>query len=90
MLRATSKYWHRNHGELLLIGLLLLACLACFFIAHRTTSPGMVPPILDWALLLQSPTKKVHYRLVHSPILWRCFLTYESLFPMTLTCAKLM
>ena len=27
-----------------------LACSACFLIAPRTTSPGMTPPTMGWAL----------------------------------------
>jgi hypothetical protein len=33
-------------------GCYLLACSACFFIEPRTTSPGMAPPTMGWALTL--------------------------------------
>ena len=32
-------------------GCYLLACSACFFVEPRTTSPGMAPPTVGWALL---------------------------------------
>lgn len=89
MLRATSKYWHRNHGELLLIGLLLLACLACFFIAHRTTSPGMVPPTRSWALPYQSSVKNIPHKLAHRPSWWRYPFNWGLFFLMKLACIKL-
>jgi hypothetical protein len=38
--RSGSRSWCRSHGG---IGLLLLACSACFLIQPKTTSPGMVP-----------------------------------------------
>jgi hypothetical protein len=34
-----------------------LACSACFLIELRTTSPGMAPPTLGWALPHQSLRK---------------------------------
>ena len=37
----------------------LLACSACFLIKPRTTSLGMAPPTVGWALLYQSPNKKM-------------------------------
>jgi hypothetical protein len=33
----------RGHGEMLLTGLLPLACSACFLIEPKTTSPEMIP-----------------------------------------------
>ena len=35
---------NRDHEGVLLTGLLLLACSACFLIEARTTSPGEAPP----------------------------------------------
>jgi hypothetical protein len=36
----------RSHGGMLLIGLLPLACSACFLIEPKTTSPGVEPPTM--------------------------------------------
>jgi hypothetical protein len=39
--RSGSRSWYRGHGGMLLTGLLLLACSACFLIEHKTTSSEM-------------------------------------------------
>ena len=47
--QAGQKTGGRNLGAIkrvLLIGLLLMACLACFLTEPRTTSLGMVPPTI--------------------------------------------
>lgn len=49
----------RGHGRILLTGLLSMACLACLLIESRTTSPGMIPLTMGWALLHQSLIKTV-------------------------------
>ena len=42
----------RSHGRMLLTGLLLLACSACFLIESRTTTnPEMALPTMSWALI---------------------------------------
>jgi hypothetical protein len=40
-----QKLW-----RLLLTGLLLMTCSACFLIEPMTASPGMAPPTMGWAL----------------------------------------
>jgi hypothetical protein len=50
--RSGSSSWCGGHGGFLLIGLLPLACWACYLIEPRTISPGMTtptmgPPTLD-------------------------------------------
>ena len=42
-------------------GYCLLACSACFLIEPRTTSLGMAPPTMGWALPHQSLIKKMPY-----------------------------
>ena len=37
-------------GWMSLTGLLPLACSVCFLIEPRSTSPGMAPPTMGWAL----------------------------------------
>ena len=44
--RSGSRSWGRGHGEMWLIGLLLLACSASFLIEPRTTSPGKAQPTM--------------------------------------------
>ena len=61
--------------RVLLTDLLLMACTACFLKEPRTTSPGMAPPKVGWALPHQSLSKKITYRLANSLILWRGFLS---------------
>jgi hypothetical protein len=51
----------QGHREVLLTDLLPLACSASFLIEPSTTIPGMVPPIIDWALPNQTPIKKMPY-----------------------------
>jgi hypothetical protein len=49
----------------LLTGLLLIAGSACFLIEPRTTSSGMAPPTMGWALSHPSLIKEMpnsHYR----------------------------
>ena len=57
----------------LLPGLLLMACSACFLIEPRTTSPGMAPLTMGWALPYQSIMKKIPYSLSYSPTLKEAF-----------------
>jgi hypothetical protein len=71
-----GRRWCRGHGGILLNGLFLMACSACFLIEPRTTCPGMAPPTMGWALPHQSLIKKMPYRLAHSPLL-RHFLTWD-------------
>jgi hypothetical protein len=56
-----------------------LACSACSLIEPRTTSPGMAPPTMGWALTHISIIKKMPYRLAYSLIVWRHFLNWGSL-----------
>jgi hypothetical protein len=65
-----GRSWCRGHGRVLLTGLLPLACSACFLIEPRTTSPGLAPPTMGWALPSWSLIKKTPY----SCISWRHFL----------------
>ena len=44
-----GRSWCTGHGRMLLTGLLLMACSACFLIEPRNTSPGvMALPRMDW------------------------------------------
>lgn len=45
--------------RMLLTGLLLMTCSACFPAAPRRTSPGIASPTVGWVLPSQSSTKKV-------------------------------
>ena len=51
--------------RVLLTGLLLMACSACFLIESRTTSPGMAPPTMGWALPCQSLIREMNYKLAY-------------------------
>jgi hypothetical protein len=51
-------------------GCCLLVCSNCFLMELRSTSPGMAPPTMGWAILQKSLIKKMPY----SRILWRHFL----------------
>jgi hypothetical protein len=55
-----NRSWCRGHGEMVLIGLLLLPCSTWFLIEPKTTSPGMASPtrapsplITNWENALQ-------------------------------------
>ena len=54
-----GRSWCRSREGVLLTGLLLMACSACFLTEPRTTCPGMTPPTMDWALLHQSLIQKM-------------------------------
>ena len=69
-----GRSWCRGHGRVLLTGLIPMACSACFLIEPRTTSPGMTPPTMGWALSHWSLIKKMPCRLTCSWTLWRHFL----------------
>jgi hypothetical protein len=45
-----------------------MACSACFLTEPRTSSPGIAPPTIAWALHLVLLIKKTPYRLAHSLI----------------------
>ena len=52
-----GRSWWRSHGTTMLTGLLPMACSVCFLIEPRTTSPGMAPLTMGWALPDQSLRK---------------------------------
>ena len=52
------RRWYRGYGRVLLIGLLPLACSACFLIESRSTSPEMALLSMGWDLPYQLLTKK--------------------------------
>lgn len=52
---------------MLLIGLLSMACSACFLIASKTPSPGMAPPTMSCTFPRHSLMKKMPYRFVGLP-----------------------
>jgi hypothetical protein len=68
--RSGSRRWCRGYGGMLLTGLLPLACSACFLVEPKTTSPGIAPPIMAWAL----PPWSLIEEMPYSWISWRNFL----------------
>ena len=59
----------------------LLACSSWFApIEPRTINLGMAPPTVGFTFHHASIIKKMFYRLANSPVLWRCFLNWVSLF----------
>ena len=52
---------------MLLIGLLSMACSACFLIASKTPNPGMAPPTMSCTFPRHSLMKKMPYRFVGLP-----------------------
>ena len=64
----------QGHGAVLITGLLLMPCSTCFLMEPRTTSPGMAPPTMGWALFFhESVIKKMPYRLAENPDLMEAF-----------------
>lgn len=45
-----SRNWSRGHEKLLLIGLLLVSCSACFLMVPRTTNPKVAETTVKWTL----------------------------------------
>lgn len=82
-----GRDWRRSYGWVLLTGLLLLVCWACFLMYPRTISPKIAGPTIVWASLHQLLIKKMHCRLCYSSTWWEYFLICS--FQMTLVCAKL-
>jgi len=58
----------RGHGGVLLTGWLLMAWSGFTLTEPRTTSPGVAPPTMGWALPQQSLMKKMPYRLTYSTV----------------------
>lgn len=79
--RLRIRNWSRGHWEILLTGLFLVTCSACFLIAPKTTISGVAPPAVSCALPYQSSIKTLYRRLTHRPICWGHFLLWGSLFP---------
>lgn len=61
---------------MLLSDLLIMSCLAWFLIKPRTTSPGIAPPTMDWALPHQPLVKRKLCRLAYWSNLWRRHFLY--------------
>ena len=57
-----TAYWLAPHDLFILLS-----------IESRTTSPGMAPPTMDWALPHQSLIKKTPYRTAYTLSLWGHF-----------------
>ena len=68
-----GRNWNRGHGGVQLTGLHPMACSACFLIEPSTTSPGMEPTTIRWALLHQSPKKKKKKKKKKKPALQACY-----------------
>lgn len=60
-----------GHRGVLPTDLLCLACSAWFFTHARTSTTGVVPPIVCWTLSHQPLVKKMPHRLAYRPGLWR-------------------
>jgi hypothetical protein len=67
-----------GHGEVLLTGLLPIACSACSLQNAGQTAQGWYHIQWGCALSHQSLVKKMLYSLAYSSILWRCFLNWGS------------
>jgi hypothetical protein len=61
--------WCKDYKRVLLTGLLPMACLACFLLEPRTTSPGVAPPTVIWVLPYQPLILKMPYRLAYPSLL---------------------
>jgi hypothetical protein len=64
--RNSNKAGTWRQELMLLTGLLLMACSACFCIAHRTTCLGMATTTMGQAIAFQSLIKKMSHRLAYS------------------------
>lgn len=71
-----SQVWSKHHGGVQLIGLLLIACSACFLRAISTASPGMVPPSMGWAIPHQSVLKEIFHKLGDRAVRWGHILSW--------------
>jgi hypothetical protein len=76
--RSGSRSWCRGHGGMLLTGLLLLACSACFLIEPKTTSPGMVPPTRDLSPLITNWENALQLDLLEASKTSQCNLLTPS------------
>lgn len=94
--RKLRHNWNRDHEEMLLTGLLPVACLACFFIHPRPTCSRVVPPTAAQAFPEPShinnesrkcskdfPTGQSDGRLAYGSVWWK-YISAELLsFQMT-------
>ena len=76
-----SRNWSRDHGGVLLNGLLSVACSACFLICPGTTCLGVALAAMGWGLPHASLIKRIPHSHAHSTIWWSLFLNWASLFP---------
>ena len=75
--------------RVLLTGLLIMACSACFLIESSTSSPEMAPPTKGWVLLHQSLIKNMTCRFVYSLTDRGSLAVGGPSFQMSVACAKL-
>jgi hypothetical protein len=66
----------RGHGRVLFPGLLPMAWSVYFLIEPGTTSPGIAPPIMGWALFHWSLIEKMLYSSISC---WRHFLNWDCI-----------
>lgn len=76
-----GRTWSRDHEGVLLTGLLLMACLACFL--YNPVLPAQEQHCQQWAgpSHVSYYSRKCPHRLAYRPILWRHCFQLMSLFP---------
>jgi hypothetical protein len=74
-----SRSWCRGHGGVVLTGLVLMACSACFIIAPGITHSGVSLPMKDGPIHISS-MKKMPHRLAHRAVWWGHFLNWGIFF----------
>jgi hypothetical protein len=73
-----GRKWSRDHGGMLLTGLLSMACSVWFLIQSKTTCPEMAWPSLAWILSHKSLVKGMPHRYVHGSIWWSQWFNSSS------------
>ena len=79
----------RGHRGVLFTGLFLMASSDCLIIVARTTSPGVAPLTMGWALSNQSLIKKIPYKLCRAQCQGGIFSTEAPSSLISIACVKL-
>lgn len=76
-----SRNWNRDHRILLLLALLFMACSVCFLCTAVDHLPGVGTANSGLGCLTLIINQENVLQGCHRPVLWRHFLSWESLFP---------
>jgi hypothetical protein len=63
-----------SDGQVLLAGLVSMACSSYFLIEYKTTFPHWTLPTMEWSITHQSLIKNIFYRSENNSVLLRHYI----------------